>query len=134
MAKFKGSKGSLMIGGTAVGEMLEWEINIARPYIEGTVMGDTAKKGDLDLPGATGRARVKLDYGNAQQASVLDMLVTDADPTPLAALFRASTTGPKQISCNVLPTSAAITARVLGGHIEATINFESDGAISIAWT
>ena len=134
MAKYRGSKGSLSIGGTVIGELLEWELDIARPWIEATIMGASGQAGDLDLPGATGRIRVKYDHANAQQAALDNILVSDATPTPVAALFIVSGTGPKQISCNILPTNLAVGARIMGGHIEGSYQIRSDGAISFSWT
>ena len=133
MSKFRGSQGAVHIGGSAVGEVVEWEFTPARPHIEATVMGDGAQRGDLDLPGGTGRIRVKFDYGNAQQAAMLDQVISNADAVPLAFIGRISGTGPKQLSCNILITSAPISGRVLGGHFEATYNFQSDDTITVSW-
>lgn len=134
MSKYRGSQGSVSVGGNTVAQVKEWEFTPARPYIESTHMGDSGKKGDLDLPGGTGRMRVTFDYGDAAQAAMLDQVISNAAPTPLAFLGIVETGGPKQISCNILITSAPITGRVLGGHFEATFNFESDGTISVSWT
>lgn len=98
-------------------------------------MGAVAQSGgDLDLPAATGRIRVKYDHANAQQASLDNILVSDASPTPIAALFIVSGTGPKQIACNILPISLGVGARVMGGHIEGAYQIVSDGAITFSWT
>jgi hypothetical protein len=135
MAKYRGSKGSLTLAGTAIGELIEWELDIARAHIDGTAMGASAQGGgDLDLPGATGRIRVRFDHANAQQASLDNILVSDASPTPIAAVFIISSTGPKQITCNILPVSMGVGARVMGGYIEATYQIRSDGTIAFSWT
>lgn len=133
MAKYRGVKGSIKIGDNTMAEVTGWEFTPSRPYIEATSLGDAAKKGDLDYPGGTGRVTARLDYGDAAQAAIIGMLVSNDDPTPLAWTGIVSGTGPKQISCNILPTSAPISGRV-GGHVEVSFAFESDGAISVSWT
>lgn len=134
MAKFRGSQGSLSVGGNVVGQIVDWEGTFGRPYIEATDMGDAGKGGDLDIPGASGRLTVRFDYGDAAQAAIVDQVTSNAAAVPLAALFVVSGTGPKQFSLNVLFPSMAVAARVLGGHIQATFNWESDGAITVSWT
>lgn len=134
MAKYRGSQGSLSISGTAIGELMEWELNIARPYIPSENMGSGAQAGDLDLPGATGTIRVRYDHADAQQAALDNILIANTTPTPVAGLFIISGTGPKRISCNILPISMGVRGRVLGGHFEATYQIRSDGAISFDWT
>lgn len=133
MAKYRGVKGSVSVGGNTMGEVTGWDFTPSRPYIEATSLGDAGKKGDLDYPGGTGRITARLDYDDTAQAAIIDMLVSNDDPTPIAFLGVVSGTGPKQISCNILPTSAPISAKV-GGHIEVTFDFESDGAITIDWS
>lgn len=134
MAKYRGSQGSVSVGGDVVGQIIDWEITISRPYIDATDMGASAKSGDLDIPGASGRVTVRFDYGDDAQAAIVDQIVSNTTPTPLAFLGIVSGTGPKQVSCNVLFPSGAIRGRVLGGHFEATFQFESDGTISVSWT
>lgn len=134
MAKYRGSQGSLSIGGNAVGQIIDWEGNFSRPYIEATDMGDSGQEGDLDIPGGQGRLTVRFDYDDTAQAAIVDQILSNSTPTPLAALFIVSSTGPKQISCNVLFTDMGVVSRVLGGHIQATFQWRSNGAISMDWT
>jgi len=131
MAKFRGSKGSVTIGGNQVLQLTSWEFTPSRPVIDGTTMGDSGKRTDLDIPGGTGTLTVILDPANATaQAALLNPLFTNDDVTPLAAVFQVSTG--KTITCNIVPTSAPITAQ-LGQHVTASISFETDGAITMAW-
>ncbi len=133
MAKYRGVNGSVKLATNAVGEVTQWTLNVARPYIETTPMGATGKTGTLDYPGGSGQITAHFDYSDAAQKAIVDMLVSNADPTPIAFLGIVSGTGPKQISCNILPTQAAITAKV-GAVIDVTFDFQTDGAITVAWT
>jgi len=132
MAKYRGVKGSVTIGGNSVANVSAWDLTVSRPYIEGTSMGDAAKTGDLDYPGGRGNITARLDYADLAQKALIDMLVSNDDPTPLAFVGTVSSTGPKQVSCNILPTSASIGARV-GNHVEVSFPFETDGAVTVSW-
>lgn len=130
MARYRGSKGSISFGGNVVPEMDSWELQIDRPWMEATSMGDAAQKGDLDIPGGTGRASGRFDYGNTAHAAIVDALVSNDDTAPAAAVFIVATG--KQLSCNVLPTSARIRAQ-RGNLVTVEFDFRTDGAISVAW-
>lgn len=130
MAKFRGSKGNLTIGGNSVANLSSWEFEIERPHIDGTDMGDNGVEGTLDIPRGRGRARVKLDKTDTAQAAMLDQLVANTDPTPLAAVFLIATG--KSINCNVLATRGSIVANI-GQYITADIDLVSDGAITMPW-
>lgn len=132
MAEYRGVKGSVKIGANTMAKVAGWEFTPSRPYLETTSMGDTAKKGDLDYPGGRGRMTVRFDYSDAAQKALLDMLISNDDPTPLAFEGVVSSTT-KKLTCNILPTSAPISGRV-GGHFEASFDFEADGAVSVTWT
>lgn len=130
MAKFRGSKGTVSIGGTVMAQTTKWEFTPSRPYLETTCQGDGARTGTLDQPQGEGTVTVRFDKGLAQQASLLDMLLSNADPTPLAAVFLVDTG--KTFSMNILPTSAPITSE-RGSIVEATFSYVADGAMSSAW-
>ncbi|HEX7048655.1 MAG TPA: hypothetical protein VF188_00465 [Longimicrobiales bacterium] len=130
MATYRGSKGTVTVGGNTVGELQSWTLTINRAYIETTAMGDAAKTGTLDIPGGSGDLSANFDYSDTAQAALLDMLVSNTDPTPLAAVFEIDTG--KTISCNILPTSAPVAAQ-RGALVTVSFSFETDGPIAFAW-
>lgn len=134
MAEFRGSQGEVTIGGTAIGELMRWEVTPERPYIDRTRIGDAARSGTLDIPEWSGTLRLAFDYGDAQQASLLDILVGNSDPTALAFVGLVDGTGgSKQVSGDILPTSAPITAE-LGSDVEIEFSFNGDGALTVSWS
>lgn len=131
MATLRGSDGSATLGGTAIGEFQGWELDISRAEIDKTKQGDTSSSYTLDIPDIRGTMSLNLDYGDAQQASLLDMLVAGSIPTPLAAVFIAD--DGKTFSGNILPTSARIGSAVKAGLATVSIPFVVDGGLTIAW-
>jgi len=134
MAKFRGSQGSVSVGGNAVAEVSGWEFTPSRPIIDATDMGDSAESRDLDIPGGTGRITARFDYGGTAQAAMFDQVVSNTTPSPLAFLGIVESGGPKQISANILVNSVSVRGGVGQGHFEATFDFVTDGAISVSWT
>ena len=131
MATYRGSKGTVTVGGAAVGELQSWSLNVSRPFIDTTAIGDNARTGVLDVPQGSGQLTANFDYGDAGQSDLIDALVTNTDPPPLAAVFQLDTG--KTFSCNILPTSAGISAQ-RGSLITINISFEVDGPVTPAWT
>ena len=130
MAKYRGSKGSVTLAGGTVANLQSWELDIARPALEGTVMGDTGKKTGLDIPGATGRLTALFDAADPAQEDILDILLTDTDVVTLAGVFLVATG--KSFSMSIVPTSAAISQQ-RGAYVSVSFSFESDGTITKAW-
>ena len=130
MAKWRGSKGSVSFGGNVVGNVTQWECDIARAAIDATVMGDNAKKTGLDTPGASGSLTAFFDNGDTAQAAIMSGLISDNDAVPAAAILQVATG--KSINMNIVITSARVTSQ-RGQYVGVAITFESDGAITLPW-
>lgn len=130
MTRYRGSKGSVTIAAGVMTQVTSWEATPQRPFIDGTVMGIDAQEGDLDIPKMSGRITVKTDHGDAAQAALMNALLSNADTAAMATELLMATG--KKFTLSILPTSAAVSARV-GQHIETSFEFESSGAIAIAW-
>lgn len=134
MASFRGSQGEVTIDGTAIGELMRWEVTFERPYIDRTRIGDSARSGTLDIPEWSGTLRLAFDYGDAQQATLMDVLVGNAAvPTIAFVGLVDGTGGTKQVSGNIVPTSAPVTAEQ-GSDVEVEFSFNGDGSATISWS
>lgn len=133
MAKWKGSEGEVSLDSDVVGELQSWSIEPSRPYLDGTAIGDDARTGDLDIPEWSGELTARFDYGDNAQSALLDMLVANNDPTPptLSALLDGSG-GTKELTGDILPTSAPITAE-RGSYVEVSFSFNGEGSLSVNW-
>ena len=130
MSKYRGSKGSVTLAGGAVGNLRSWEATIARAVIDATCQGDAAKKTGLDIPGASGTLTALFDKADAAQAALLNILISNDDVTPIAAVFLMDTG--KSINCSIVPTSAGVSSQ-RGQYVEVSFPWESDGAITMPW-
>lgn len=130
MAKYRGSKGSVSLGGSSIGNLVSWELNASRPVIDSTDMGDTASDADLDLPGGTGTITVRTDLGDTAQDAVADIVLTNTDSVTLAAIFTMDTG--KTISVSIVPTALPVTAQI-GQHVSSAISFVTSGGFTVAW-
>lgn len=130
MATFRGSTGQVTLTPNIVGELQSWSLTLSRAHLETTAIGDSARTGTLDTPQGTGELAANFDYGDAAQAALVDMLVANTDPTPIAAVFQLATG--KTISTNILPTSAPISAQ-RGALVTVSFAFETDGPATVAW-
>ena len=131
MATLRGSDGEITLAGATLGEMQGWELEVSREAIETTKSKDAAKSYTLDIPGASGRMRCNLDYDDAQQASLIDMLVAGTVPSALAAIFLHASG--KTFVASILPTSGRIASQL--GPSVATVEFPFivTDAITITW-
>lgn len=134
MATYRGSEGEVTIDGTAIGELQRWEVNPSRPYLRDDAIGDTARTGKLDTPEWSGSLQLNLDYDDAQQATLIDVLLVNAAvPTIAFVGLVDGTGGTKQMSGNIVPLNASITAE-RGSLVTVEIPFNGDGQLSFSWT
>ena len=84
MSEFRGSKGSIKIGANIMANVTSWRLTLSRPVLDRTSQGDAVDKVGLDTPSGEGEITVRYDYGDAAQAALTDILVSDADSAPVA--------------------------------------------------
>lgn len=95
-------------------------------------MGDVAKDYVGGLVEWSGSCQVKLDYGLAQQQTLISQLIT-ASPSggTISISFRVSAT--KYFSGNALVKDVSFTTQ-LGQVIGATFNLQGSGVLSVTWS
>lgn len=134
MATWRGSEGEVTIDGTAITELQRWEVDPSRPYLRDDAIGDSARTGTLDIPEWSGTLQLNLDYGDAQQATLIDVLLANTAPPTIAFVGLVDGTGgTKQLSGNIIPLNASIVAEK-GSLVTVEIPFNGDGVLSISWS
>lgn len=113
-----------------VAQVTRWEAEPERPFLDTTVMGDSAESGTLDIATWRGTAEALLDYGDDQQKALIDQIVAGAVPTALA-LTLVATVG-KQFWGDVLAENFRIGLR-RGAIVPISFSFEGTGAIGVNW-
>lgn len=132
MASYRGSQGSLSLGGNVVAEVKSWEADVERPVLDTTALGDTAETKDIDIPRWSGRFTAQLDYSDTAQAAVVDQIVAGTNASVLAFEGRVSSTT-KKMTGNVLINRASVTTS-LGSIVMLSCDFVGSGAAAIAWS
>lgn len=115
----------------SMGQVRNWEARLQRPFIEGTVLESEAEVGSLDTPACSGRARVILDYDDPKQKSVVDQVVSNADPTALS--FALQVASGKFIYVDALVPDVRIQAE-RGAFVEADVDWRGQGNAAVSWT
>lgn len=134
MATYKGSDGEVTIDSTAIGELQRWEVETNRPYLRDDAIGDSGRTGKLDIPEASGSLQLNLDYGDAQQATLIDVLLSNDDaPTIAFEGLVDGTGGSKKITGDILPLTATIVAEK-GSLVTVEVPFNFQGQASISWS
>jgi len=133
MATFRGSNGEVQIDSTAIGELQSWQVDVSRPYLRDDAIGDAARTGTLDMPEWSGEIQLNIDLGDAQQKALLDVLVANTDPPTTTFNGIVESTGPKEVSGNIVPTNASIAAEK-GSLVTMSIQFNGEGALTVNWT
>lgn len=114
----------------SMGHVKEWEATLARPWMDGTCMGDEAQTGDLDIPMSEGRAMVLLDYADTKQAAVVDQARENADSAALALALVVATG--KFLYVDALMSSIRVRSE-RGNYVEAEVQWRGQGVAALGW-
>lgn len=113
-----------------VAQVRSWEGTPSRPVIDATVMGDQAKRVDLDEPQFNATVTVQFDYDDVRHAAIVDEIRQNNDIGELGLVLMIATD--KQLYGHAAAASAAITGQ-RGAHVEAVFTFEGDGVLALDW-
>jgi len=129
MATYRGQDGSVSVGGTNVGEVVSWSLNVTRDIMEDTVMLDTAKTFKAGLNEWDATVTVRLDYGDAEQKAFVDDIIASSAATYALEL---NVDGTKNFAGSAVVTGFNPTAS-LDSIIQGDFSFKSAGPLSVAW-
>ncbi len=117
-------------GGTATAYTKGWSISASLDMADITACGDSWKTGLPGLAGWNGSFTAYFVPGNTEQKAFFDNLVTAAPGTKLTDVKFLLDASTNAYTGNVYITSISLSPS-LGGSVEATINFQGDGALTL---
>ena len=123
MARYKGKDGAIEVGGSAVGEVESFDVELTVNEIDANVMGEDWTDVCAGQKSGSGSMSVLTDPNDIGQS----VLVEGAELA--VVLFpTGDTTGLQQIAGNVMITSVGISTSV-GDLVKTSINFRNKGAL-----
>jgi len=127
MANHKGSEGLVKVGSATVAEVKDWSLDQTADTVEDTVMGDAARSRKSTLVSASGSVNAFWDETdtNGQVAMAIGTEVA------LKLYPEGAASGDTFYSVGAIITSISLNA-TFDGMVEASFNFESNGAVSVA--
>jgi len=127
MANHKGSEGLVKVGSATVAEVKDWSLDQTADTVEDTVMGDAARSRKSTLVSASGSVNAFWDEtdSNGQVAMAIGTEVA------LKLYPEGAASGDTFYSVGAIITSISLNA-TFDGMVEASFNFESNGAVSVA--
>lgn len=114
-----------------VGEVTGWEAEVSRAPIDRTVQGSEATRYTLDVPEWRGTLRAFLDYGDAEQAAVLNQLLAGSIPVAQALTLRVAPG--KVLWGDALLTNGRVTSQRGPQLVEVQADFVGNGSASFDW-
>lgn len=114
----------------SMSQIRAFEVELERPYIEGTVMGDNGQTGTLDIPRARGRITALLDYADLKQKALIDQVKSGTDEVALALTLVISSG--KHIWLDAFCPRARVNAQI-GQLIPVEFDFQSEGGLSTSF-
>lgn len=133
MATYRGMDGSLTFSGGAVGEVKSWQATIDVEELEDTSLGENWRGFVGGLGAWQGTLTANLDYGDTNQAAMIDTVVnaTPASVATAAELLISGST--KKITGSILLRQIQLDLS-LGNIVALSAQFRGIGAPAIAWT
>ena len=124
MARYKGKDGAIAVGGSSVGEVESFDIEITVNEIDANVMGQDWTDVCPGQKSASGSISVLTDPNDAQQAAL------EEGATVALTLFpTGDTTGLIQFTGNFMVTSVGVSSSV-GDLVKTSYNFRNQGAVT----
>lgn len=114
----------------SVANIRAWELDITRPVLDVTVMGDSAVAKDLDIPEWTGSIEALFDYGDTEQAEFVDRVKAGTSSTAVGFLVR--TAASKNLYGTAQPSGAVVTSE-RGAIVGVRFNVAGSGALGVDW-
>lgn len=132
---FTGIDGALLIGGTQVAKVRNWNLAAVAETLETTTTGDYARTYVFGRQGWSGSCTA-LYYENSAGALAIQPLLantirTTALPSSTTQTLKLQLTAARAIEATVLITSAAITA-TSGDVVEVSVDFTVTGLLTEA--
>ena len=124
MARYKGKDGAIQVGGTVVGEVESFDIEMTVNEIDANVMGSDWTDVCAGQKSASGSISVLTDPGDAQQSAL-----TEGETVALTLFPTGDTTGLIQITGNFMITSVGFSTSV-GDLVKTSYNFRNQGEIT----
>lgn len=124
MARYKGKDGAIEVGGSAVGELESFDIEMTVNEIDANVMGSDWTDVCAGQKSASGSISVLTDPGDAQQSAL-----TEGETVALTLFPTGDTTALIQITGNFMITSVGFSTSV-GDLVKTSYNFRNQGEIT----
>lgn len=124
MARYKGKDGAVQVGGTVVGELESFDIEMTVNEIDANVMGSDWTDVCAGQKSATGSISVLTDPNDAQQSAL-----TEGETVALTLFPTGDTTGLIQITGDFMITSVGFSTSV-GDLVKTSYNFRNQGEVT----
>lgn len=129
MATYAGKDGVVKLGGTAIGEVKNWSVDISVETLESTVMGSDYREKSPSYISWSGSVDVYYDDADTVQDAVWSS-VTSGSELALLLYPRGESAG-ETLGGQVVVTGMTQSA-AFDGMVERTISFEGSGAHTFA--
>lgn len=129
MAVMAGKDGVISIGSAAIGYIDTWNLTLNRGTAEVSSIGRDYKEFIGTVKDFSGSASGSFDYGDTQQKSLVDSLLTGGSAAAVTMTLVANSA--LTFSVSVILTSVALGA-AHGDKITVSFNFQGTGDISAA--
>ena len=116
----------------SVAELGAWDLNTAIDIIEDTVKGDKHKTYKGGLASFSGNGSAFLDYGDTEQASLIDEIAAGTPDGTLGALMFRVAEGKFIYGAAVL-SNFAVTSPEGSALVTVTFNFQGSGQPFVDW-
>ena len=131
MTTYAGKEGSVTFGGTALGEMTQWNLTTEIDILDDTVLGDDWKTVKGGLGSWSGTATGFIDYDDAQQAAAtVDIMATSPSGDSVALVFLVATG--KTFAGSALVSNISIDLSK-DGIVGVSFTFTGNGQLVPAW-
>lgn len=124
MARYKGKDGAIEVGGTAVGEVESFDLELTVNEIDANVMGQDWTDVESGQQSASGSISVLTDPADAQQTAL-----TQGATVALTLFPTGETTGLIQLDGNFMVTSVGFSTSV-GDLVKTSYNVRNKGAVT----
>jgi hypothetical protein len=128
VAVLTGKNGSLKWGGSPIGKVRSWSLDISRDALETTSLGVYDRTYVSGIRGATGSADIMYDPNENAAVNLLNSILSNEDDSSESVDFILSTAIGKGLFCSALITGVSPSVSV--GEAQAcSVSFQVSGPI-----
>lgn len=129
MAVLTGKNGALRWGGSTIGKVRSWSLNVSKDPLETTDLGKHDRTYTPGLRGTTGSAELMYDPAEGAAVELLNSIFSDDSTLSESVEFVLDSAGGKTLSCSAFLTNASPSVSVADIQV-CSISFQVSGQIS----